>query len=112
MRDITQDYPSIKEYVVRALDLVSLFSIAHGAALIQFSVPLNALPNAYSIVTYFCAALALPLLPRYEPRSFRNKQGIELSFLQLALALALIMGVKNYSTAHLRCVHCWCFHLY
>jgi putative colanic acid biosynthesis UDP-glucose lipid carrier transferase len=93
MRDITQDYPSLKEYVVRAFDVVSIFSIAHGAALIQFSVPLNTLPSEHIIVAYFCTALALPLLPRYEPRSFGNKQGIELSFLQLALALGLIMGV-------------------
>ena len=63
MRDITQEYSSLTEYAVRVLDIVLIFALAHSAALLRLSVPLNTLSNSHLIVTYFCAALALSLAP-------------------------------------------------
>jgi hypothetical protein len=93
MRDITQEYSSLTEYAVRVLDIIIIFALAHSAALLRLSVPLNTLSNSHLIVTYFCAALALPMLPRFEFRMHSHKHPFAVTFCQMAASLSLIMGV-------------------
>ena len=93
MRDITQEYSSLTEYAVRVLDIVVIFALAHSAALLRLSVPLHTLSNSHLIVTYFCAALALPMLPRFEFRMLSHKHPFAVTFCQMAASLSLIIGV-------------------
>ena len=93
MRDITQEYSSLTEYAVRILDIVIIFALAHSAALLRLSVPLNTLSNSHLIVTYFCAALALPMLPRFEFRMLSHNHPFAVTFCQMAASLSLIIGV-------------------
>ena len=93
MRDITQEYSSLTEYAVRVLDIVIIFSLAHSAAQLRLSVPLNTLSNSHLIVTYFCAALALPMLPRFKFRMLSNNHLFAVTFCQMAVSLSLIIGV-------------------
>ena len=83
MRDITQEYSSLTEYAVRVLDIVVIFALAHSAALLRLSVPLNTLSNSHLIVTYFCAALALPMLPRFEFRMLSHNYPFAVTFCQI-----------------------------
>jgi hypothetical protein len=59
MRDITQEYSSLTEYAVRILDIVIIFALAHSAALLRLSVPLNTLSNSHLIVTYLPARFSV-----------------------------------------------------
>ena len=93
MRDITQEYSSLTEYAVRVLDILVIFTLAHSAALLRLSVPLNTLSNSHLIVTYFCAALALPMLPRFEFRMLSHDHPFAVTFCQMAASLSLIIGV-------------------
>jgi putative colanic acid biosynthesis UDP-glucose lipid carrier transferase len=93
MRDITQEYSSLTEYAVRVLDIVVIFALAHSAALLRLSVPLHTLSNSHLIVTYFFAALALPMLPRFEFRMLSHKHPFAVTFCQMAASLSLIIGV-------------------
>jgi len=93
MRDITQEYSSLTEYAVRVLDIVIIFALAHSAALLRLSVPLHTLSNSHLIVTYFCAALALPMLPRFEFRMLSHDHPFAVTFCQMAASLSLIIGV-------------------
>jgi hypothetical protein len=49
MRDITQEYSSLTEYAVRVLDIIVIFALAHSAALLRLSVPLNTLSNSHAL---------------------------------------------------------------
>jgi putative colanic acid biosynthesis UDP-glucose lipid carrier transferase len=93
MRDITQEYSSLTEYAVRVLDIFIIFTLAHSAALLRLSVPLHTLSNSHLIVTYFCAALALPMLPRFEFRIPSHKRPFAFTFCQMAASLSFIIGV-------------------
>jgi VanZ family protein len=85
MRDITQEYSSLTEYAVRVLDIVVIFALAHSAALLRLSIPLHTLSNSHLIVTYFCAALALPMLPRFEFRMLSHNHPFAVTFCQMSI---------------------------
>ena len=93
MRDITQEYSSVTEYAVRFIDIVIIFALAHSAALLRLSVPLHTLSNSHLIITYFCAALALPMLPRFEFCTPSHQHPFAITFCQMAASLSLIIGV-------------------
>jgi len=100
MRDITQEYSSLTEYAVRVLDILVIFTLAHSAALLRLSVPLNTLSNSHLIVTYFCAALSLPMLPRFEFRMLSHDHPFAVTFCQMAASLSLIIGVEIIRDMH------------
>jgi len=93
MRETNQEYSTVTEHIVRLLDISIFFSLAHSAAILNFSTPLNSLSSAHSILVYFCSALALPMLPRFESRSPWHQPSLATHVIHLAAALGVVIGM-------------------
>ncbi len=93
MRETNQEYSTVTEHIVRLLDIAIIFGLAHSAAILNFSTSLNSLSSAHSILVYFCSALALPMLPRFESRSPWHQPSLATHVIHLAAALGVIIGM-------------------
>ena len=93
MRETTHEYSTATEHIVRLLDIAIIFGLAHSAAILNFSTSLNSLSSAHSILVYFCSALALPMLPRFESRSPWHQPSLATHVIHLAAALGVIIGM-------------------
>ncbi len=93
MRETTPEYSTVTEYVVRLLDISLFFGLAHSAAILNFSTPLNSLSNAHNILAYFCTALAIPMLPRFVSQSPWYQLSLAAHIFHLAAALGAILSI-------------------
>lgn len=93
MRETSTEYSTVTEYVVRLIDITLIFGLAHSAAIINFSTSLDSLSSAHNILAYFCSALAIPMLPRFESRSPWYQISLTTHILHLAAAVGAILSI-------------------
>ncbi len=92
MHDLIERHSPELDYVVRAMDVLILFSSGTLAAMLRFSMSPDQLAPVHQVVLFASCALALVVLPQFDLYSPSRGRSLRVMAGQAALAMLVITG--------------------
>ncbi len=92
MYDLIERHSPELDYVVRAMDVLIIFSSGTLAAMLRFSVSPEQLASVHQVVLYACCAMAFLVLPQFDLYSSWRGRSLLLMASNASLAMLFIVG--------------------
>ena len=92
MHDLIERHSSELDYVVRALDVLIIFSSGTLAAMLRFSMGPDQLAPVHQVVLYAGCAMAFVILPQFDLYSSWRGRSLQLMASNASFAMLIIIG--------------------
>ena len=92
MHDLIERHSPELDYVVRAMDVLIIFSSGTLAAMLRFSMSPGQLAPVHQVVLYACCVMAFVVLPQFELYSSWRGRSLQRMASNAALAMLVIIG--------------------